>query len=379
MIRAGMLPLSKIRTDGGTQSRASLSDAVIDDYAQALDVMPPVVVFHDGKNYWLADGFHRFRAFERAREADINAEIHQGTQRDAILFSCGANARHGLRRTTEDKRRAVMALLTDAEWSEWSDHQIAYRCAVSHTMVGSMRASVTGNSSSERAYKTKHGTPAKMKTTGINADRQREPKPVRDRPHQQVTTPLLRIEPSDLGANAALDAAEEAVERRRAFLASWEKLTPTDREWAFHIVSHWKNSLPAHDGETGEIIEEHAAESTASPHSGEGVQPSPPINSATPLADTASGAPEPAVPLAPEANLSTSEPGPTQARDGRLTKQEMGDPSGSGGAASAAIGYSGKSSNPVAPIPETGSSSALVSSEELWDALEMPSFLKRTA
>lgn len=373
------LALSKIRIDGGTQVRAELSDNVVDDYAQALDVLPPVTVFYDGKAYWLADGFHRFRAFERAGEEEINAEIHRGTRRDAILFAVGANAHHGLRRTNEDKRRAVHTLLTDAEWCEWSDHQIAYRCAVSHTMVGSMRASVTGNSSSERVYKTRHGTEAKMKTAGINAERrQREPKPVRDRTHQQVTTPVLRIEPSDLGANAALDAAEEAVERRRAFLASWEKLTPTDREWAFHIVSHWKNSLPAHDGETGEIIEEHAAESTASPHSGEGVQPSPPINSATPLADTASGAPEPAVPLAPEANLSTSEPGPTLARDGRLTKQEMGDPSGSGGAASAAIGYSGKSSNPVAPIPETGSSSALVSSEELWDALEMPSFLKRT-
>ena len=39
----------------------------------------------------------------------------KGTQRDAILWSISANATHGLRRTNEDKRRAVTRLLQDPE------------------------------------------------------------------------------------------------------------------------------------------------------------------------------------------------------------------------------------------------------------------------
>lgn len=49
--------------------------------------------------------------------------------RDAILYSCGANDRHGLRRTNEDKRRAVKKSLEDPEWSGWSSNKIAERFA----------------------------------------------------------------------------------------------------------------------------------------------------------------------------------------------------------------------------------------------------------
>lgn len=38
-------------------------------------------------------------------------------KRDALLHAAGANDAHGIRRTSKDKRKAVMALLTDEEWS----------------------------------------------------------------------------------------------------------------------------------------------------------------------------------------------------------------------------------------------------------------------
>lgn len=93
--------------------------------------------------------------------------MRQGTQRDAILWSVGANASHGMRRTNQDKRRAVMRLLEDAEWKCWSNYEIAERCAVSDEFVRTMRGSLPTNGSDERTYTTKHGTVATMRTAQI--------------------------------------------------------------------------------------------------------------------------------------------------------------------------------------------------------------------
>jgi hypothetical protein len=164
------IPLSLIRIDGGTQSRAMLSDAVIEDYAAKIQEgveFPPVVIFHDGAEHWLADGFHRVRAFIAASVDHISADVRQGTRRDAVLYSVGANGTHGLPRTNDDKRRAVMTLLNDAEWSKWSDREIARQCNVSHQMVAPLRASLTGRATSDRTYTTKHGTIATMNTSAI--------------------------------------------------------------------------------------------------------------------------------------------------------------------------------------------------------------------
>lgn len=141
-----MLPenieLSKIRRDGGTQPRSTISQDIIEDYSMQMvegAVFPPVTVFYDGEEYWLADGFHRVHAADAASFKTIAAEVHQGTRRDAVLFSVGANAAHGWRRSNEDKRRAVKTLLNDPEWSGWSDREIARRCHVDHVTVSRLR------------------------------------------------------------------------------------------------------------------------------------------------------------------------------------------------------------------------------------------------
>lgn len=144
-----MLKLDLIRIDGGTQPRASINESVVAEYAEALTEgakLPAVVVFHDGADYWLADGFHRYHATRRIGALDIDVEIKQGTKRDAVLYSVGANHAHGLRRTNEDKRNAVLTLLRDDEWMAWSDNKIAKACAVDHKTVASVRASILGNS-----------------------------------------------------------------------------------------------------------------------------------------------------------------------------------------------------------------------------------------
>jgi hypothetical protein len=136
------LPLRLIRTDGGTQPRAELNKAVIEEYTTEMsrgDEFPPVVVFHDGAEYWLADGFHRVNARKGTGYGDITVDIRQGTKRDAILHSLGANAIHGMRRTNEDKRRAVERMLRDREWRTWADREVARHCAVSPQTVGTVR------------------------------------------------------------------------------------------------------------------------------------------------------------------------------------------------------------------------------------------------
>lgn len=162
--------IADIRINGGTQSRASIDRNVVGDYADAMaagDTFPPVVVFFDGKAYWLADGFHRYEAYARAKIDSVQADVRQGTQRDAILFSVGANASHGLRRTNDDKRRAVLTLLNDKEWAKWSDREIARHCAVDHKTVAGLRPKLTGEIPSERTYTTKHGSQAEMNTANI--------------------------------------------------------------------------------------------------------------------------------------------------------------------------------------------------------------------
>lgn len=138
-----LLPIKSIHLDGGTQSRAELNESVIADYAEAMGngtMFPDVTVFFDGADYWLGDGFHRVHGAARANLSHINADVRQGTRRDAVLFSVGANHAHGLRRTNDDKRRAVTTLLLDEQWAQWSDREIARRCGVDHKTVGAVRA-----------------------------------------------------------------------------------------------------------------------------------------------------------------------------------------------------------------------------------------------
>jgi ParB-like chromosome segregation protein Spo0J len=180
----------KVLNIEGTQSRVRIDEPTVAEYAEAVTAgvkMPPVVVFHDGVNYWLADGFHRVMAYTRAGKASIEVDVRSGTQRDAVLHSVGANSEHGLRRTNDDKRKSILILLRDKDWGKWSDRKIGEICRVHHTTVATVRHSmvatdeeaaaaarkkVTGELASEnvtaelasekRTYTTKHGTQAEM-------------------------------------------------------------------------------------------------------------------------------------------------------------------------------------------------------------------------
>ncbi|GAC1457015.1 MAG: hypothetical protein NVS2B14_00040 [Chamaesiphon sp.] len=180
------MPIDLIRKDGGTQSRAEINQSVVEEYAEAMKEgtpFPPVTTFYDGENYWLADGFHRVEAAIVAGRDSITIRIQQGTRRDAVLHSVGANATHGLRRTNADKRRAVETLLNDEEWAAWSDREIARKCGVGNQLVGHVRDSICVIHTDKKIV-ARNGTTYIQKTDSIGKS------------NKETTSPPLSPEPS---------------------------------------------------------------------------------------------------------------------------------------------------------------------------------------
>jgi len=137
------IALNQIIPDPKTQPRTTISEEIVQDYAEAMEMgnnFPPIIVFKDDDGvYWLADGFHRYFAAKSINKTSIKCDIRKGSLRDAMLFSVGANATHGLRRTNEDKRKAVLTLLSDEEWSKYSANKIADITGVTQPFISKVK------------------------------------------------------------------------------------------------------------------------------------------------------------------------------------------------------------------------------------------------
>ena len=99
------LSITQIRIDQEIQARCKINNAVVSEYSEAMQrgaIFPPITVFYDGSQYWLADGFHRVKAKEANGDCKILAEVEFGSRREAKLYAAGANVNHGLRRKTAD-------------------------------------------------------------------------------------------------------------------------------------------------------------------------------------------------------------------------------------------------------------------------------------
>ncbi len=217
-----MLDVENIRIDGGTQARSELNESVVLQYAEAMaggEKLPPVVTFFDGTDHWLADGFHRLFAHKKLEIIEIEAEIHRGTRRDAVLYSVGANRKHGLPPSNADKRKAGELLLNDAEWSKWSQHKIASTCGVSAGFVSKLvgeLASIHGEQikpkvrTVERAGKTYEQNTAKIgKGTPAQADSAHKPTPKKVKPAQPAIPAHDNSDQLAEAQNAITDLAAE--------------------------------------------------------------------------------------------------------------------------------------------------------------------------
>jgi len=166
-IRVGKMKITQLKIELQTQSRVAINQDAVAEYADAMmdgEKFPPVTAFYDGKEYYLADGYHRYFAAKKAGLEDIDCDVKNGTLRDAVLFSVGVNSAHGLRRSNEDKRKAVMTILDDVEWAEWSDITIAKKCQVTGAFVGRVRKTLNLESTA-RKYINQHGQVVAIETT----------------------------------------------------------------------------------------------------------------------------------------------------------------------------------------------------------------------
>lgn len=134
-----LLEVDQIQTQD-LQARVGTDENTIAEYAEAMnrgEDFPPVVVYHDGREYYLADGFHRLLAKVRNGAPLIDCQIKKGGRDDARWHSAGSNIDHGLKRTNADKRRAVEIALELRP--SMADRAIADYCKVSDWLVSQCR------------------------------------------------------------------------------------------------------------------------------------------------------------------------------------------------------------------------------------------------
>lgn len=145
-----LLELHELEGDVATQSRETIDQETVERYGELMRQgvkFDPIDVFFDGVRYWRADGWHRSAGAEWAGKKSILCRVYQGTKEDAVVFACGANARHGKAMSNADKRKCVTTLLKLRP--EWSDRAIAEHVGCGNQMVGVVRKEVCDSHTSE--------------------------------------------------------------------------------------------------------------------------------------------------------------------------------------------------------------------------------------
>jgi len=226
------LKISEIRMDAGTQIRVRIDDATVKEYAEAYRdgaKFPPVVVFHDGSENILADGFHRVWGAKAAGLVDVLADVRRGSRVDALKYALGANAVHGLKRTNADKRRAVELALK--EFSNLSDRAIAEMCCVSHNFVGDVRRQLSSDDScpSKNPNKTPLPPPPQVRVGRDGKERKLPPPPqvnAKRIPPPPVVAPVPEVRRCHTGCEipAAILPLWERAEEVQGLLSSLSTL-----------------------------------------------------------------------------------------------------------------------------------------------------------
>ncbi len=171
------LPVKDIRADRGVNTRATINEDRVKQYAQALREkarFPPIIVMRDrGKINWVADGFKRHGAHVIVGEPRILCSVYLGEKRDALLWSCGANSAEG--RTEDDLDRAIEVMLRDEHWRKLSLGEIARHCHTNMMRVSRLQRKLSSTGVEDAAVPERSptvtvnrgGTSYEMNTTRI--------------------------------------------------------------------------------------------------------------------------------------------------------------------------------------------------------------------
>ena len=222
MAAVEVVDLSEIRADVAAQPRAAMLTDKVAEYADRMkegDEFAAPILFYDGVVYWLADGFHRVAAAKSVGIEKLACLVKEGGLREAILYSCGANAKHGIQRTNEDKRRAVLKMLQDSEWSQKSTREIAKHCHVHHDTVASIKKElkpILSDSDSMKPAATTFTHPKTGKPTTMNTANIGKTKPAAAAPAPAPKAPAAPEEsPHDRDLKALMRAWDQACESAR--------------------------------------------------------------------------------------------------------------------------------------------------------------------
>ena len=232
MVKIKYLLIDRIATDR-LQIREKLDSDVVAEYAEVLaggKKLPPVLVFFDGKTFFLADGFHRLQAARQLKISRIACEVREGSFEDAQWAACGANVDHGLRRTNADKRRAV-AIALELRPTE-SSRTIAEHVGVVHRMVDLMRQVATVANSNVRNPRQSTGSvSANIPAGRIGRDgKLYPPVPVR---HKKPAVAQASVEQPSDGAQGKATVNSAAADGQTAGQSGGESADgPVDSEHA---------------------------------------------------------------------------------------------------------------------------------------------------
>jgi hypothetical protein len=130
----------------------NINGPTVSTYAERLsngEVMPPLDVFFDGKQHFLAGGFHRYDAYVANNVKTVPCRVRNGDLEAAKKFSLGQNHSHGLPRSTADKKRCVK-MARELYGEDKSQVFLAELCGVSRVFVAEQ---INGKTSPSRKLK----------------------------------------------------------------------------------------------------------------------------------------------------------------------------------------------------------------------------------
>jgi len=134
--------LNDIRIDGGTQGRVVIDQQHVYHMVEMMKEgyeFDPIDTNFDGVTYWLVDGFHRYHAYKLMGIKEVTLKYVPGTQAEAVIRSYGVNARHGLPRSFDDKKKVVEEALANPDLKDKSNYEIAKICVVSQSFVAGVK------------------------------------------------------------------------------------------------------------------------------------------------------------------------------------------------------------------------------------------------
>jgi len=150
MTKTQAVAVDDIILDERCQPRAILNAEAVQEYAELYAEnakLPPLDVVDVEGDLILIDGFHRLAAARQSDQSFVRVAVLERCDIDrAIWLAASRNQGHGVRRTSADKRQAVLLALRSAIGKEQSLRTIAEHVGVSKSTVHNIQQEIASAS-----------------------------------------------------------------------------------------------------------------------------------------------------------------------------------------------------------------------------------------